>query len=111
MPIVNRVLQAQPIVGPGKRIEHQSLSGHRAYQHWVKAAQLYDRASRDPASARLGIASTGAGEPHILTIRVDQTQAAGLDDELQAAYYALQPGDILIVDLPNSTEKETFTSW
>jgi Glycosyl transferase family 2 len=104
--MMNRGLQVQPIVDPIKRIEHLNLSDEPAYRHWVQAAQLYDQTSGDPASVSPQTSPTGSGEPHILTIRLGQAEGVGLDDELQAAYSALQPGDILIVDLPNSAEKD-----
>ncbi len=84
-----------------QRSEQRDLSRQQAYRRWVETARLYGLALRGSVSARPEGPPIDASTVRVLTIRIDPLDQAGLDDALQAAYHALQPSDMLIVDAPN----------
>ena len=98
--LVTKALQIGLIREPCDTIEQPNLSRERVYLHWVRAAQLYGAAIQKSQSAAAKAPSVGAGNLRVLTVRIDHPDQAALNGALQDAYYALQPGDMLVVDIP-----------
>ena len=97
--IVSKALKIQPVGEPCESIEQQDLSREQVYRHWVEAARLYGAALQRPPLVPSQAPSIDSADPRVLTIRVDRADRAGLDEALQSAYYVLQPGDMLVVDV------------
>jgi hypothetical protein len=98
--VVNRVLQIQPSDEFQQRIERQDLGRQQAYRHWLEAARLYGRALCQSPLVRPDEAAIDADNIRILATRIEQANRSELDGTLRAAYEALQPGDLVVVDVP-----------
>jgi Glycosyl transferase family 2 len=99
---VNKALKLEPVGAPCEMPEPYDLSGERGYHRWVEAAQLYGSALRrsavaPPSKSMLVGSSTNS---RVLTVRIDRADQVELDGALQAAYCALEPGVMLVVDVP-----------
>jgi hypothetical protein len=98
--IVNKAFKLQPVGDACDAVEQYDLSREQVYQHWVATARLYWSAWQRPPFAPPTGPSISRTNIRILTVRIDHADHAGLDGALQTAYHALQPGDILVVDVP-----------
>jgi len=101
---VNKVLKLQPVGDHCDTIEQHDFSGEPVYRYWVETARLYRDALQGSPVASPKALLLGSGNIRILTVRIDQPDRAGLDGALQTAYDALQPGDMLVVDIPQPIE-------
>jgi Glycosyl transferase family 2 len=101
--IVHGIVEIQPTGGPTEWIERGNLSSQQAYQHWEEVARLYGHFLQGSATDPPSDPSFASSEIRVATIKIDHAESAALDRTLKAAYDALQSGDILVVDLPNSS--------
>jgi Glycosyl transferase family 2 len=96
---VNRALKIGSGGNRRDEIGLRDLGSGRSYHNWIEAARLYHGALRNPASAPPDDPACPLG-CRVLTLRVDGANPAVIDDTLLAAYQDLDPGDMLIVDIP-----------
>lgn len=76
----------------------RDLSGEDVYRQWVETAQLYAGALQQQPFARPDVPITGSSR--VLTARIDRADLAAVDEVLQATYYTLRCGDMLVLDVP-----------
>jgi hypothetical protein len=107
--VVSKALKIEAADKVRQNIELQDLGCQPAYQPWVRAARLYNDALRKASSLDDDIGQHTAlnpGDIRILTIRVDQGTSKELDDAFARAYRALQPLEMLVVDVPTRLAAE-----
>jgi hypothetical protein len=97
---VNNALKLRPLGDPSQPIGLHDLSREHVYRRWVEAARLYGEALPRSPLAPPNLAIVGAGDFSIFTLRIEQAESFRLDGLLSAAYHSLQPGDMLVVDVP-----------
>ena len=81
--------------------ELHDLSLAPRYQHWITVAQLY--------AASLGTIRPRTGQPaprRTLTLCVESSDQESIDQTLEAAYYALDAYDTLVVDFAPDQARE-----
>ena len=97
---MNQALSLQRIAELYEPIEQHDLSGEQVYQQWVETAQFYgDALQRSPFAPPKGPV-IGSSARRVLALCIDTADLDGLDDALRAAYHALQPSDMFLVDVP-----------
>lgn len=108
--MVSQALKLRPVGALRETIEQQNLSREPIYHRWVEVARLYGISLRSPqvSSPASSIDSTNF---HVLTVRIDRAVRADLDEVLEGAYQASQPGDMLVVDIPQPVDAAEKLGW
>jgi hypothetical protein len=105
---VNKALRIRSVSDCyGETAQHDPGS-EQAYGQWAETARLYGRAMRGQPSGALDGQSSSDSNSRVLTLRIEPANQAKLDDALCSAYRGLQPGDMVVVDVPTpvGTRKE-----
>jgi Glycosyl transferase family 2 len=101
---VNKPLKNKPIGGRFADIELHDRTSEQHYRNWVSTAQLYGRTLRRAQSGFPDTGQVNHDADRTLTLRIDDTHPAAIEEMLDGAYRALAPGDMLVVDFPTSPE-------
>jgi hypothetical protein len=79
-------------------IEQRDLARQPAYQPWLEAAKHY--------RCTWGAGVATAGNERALVLRLERQEHAILEETLRTAYLALQPGDVVIIDIAGATDPD-----
>ena len=96
---MNKTLKIRPVGNRRSQIGLHDLSFDKCYHSWVEAARLYRGALRNAASAPPHDPA-GPLAYRVLTLRLDGANLAAINVTLRGAHDALDPGDMLVVDIP-----------
>ena len=106
---MNKPLKNSLVGGRVAQIELHDRTCDPQYQGWAKAAQLYGAALLGGREVPAENGRSNGSQSRILTVRIDDQRPGTLSDTLTAAYHALAPGGMLVIDVPKGPERDLLS--